>query len=231
MPSNVTTLHPETGSGYQMENGRRASAERVTLIALAALAEGQTIGSVVEVGAKGVARLTLETTVKSGTSPTLDVAVETSPDGLTAWRKIAAFDQQSDVGLAMSAVTSSGTTPPAVTLTGTPNRYINLKVLCTTLGARGTSAIKYSLDGGETYSAPALTAATQELFDPVTGETTGVTLAMANAAAAVDNVWTAKTAGYERKQFAGLDRFMRAAIVVGGSSTPIMTASLTGELV
>ncbi len=232
MPRNVTTKPFEnSATGYKTESGKFVHAPAIALLVLAALAAGQTIGPVVECGGSSCARLTLEVTAKSGTNPTLDVYVETSPDGLTSWRSLADFDQKTDVSLAMGAVTEAGTTPPDITLTGTPNRYINLKVLCTLLGARGTSKIKYSLDGGKTYSAEQLTAATIEMLDPVTGETTGVTLNVENAAAAVDNVWTAKTAGYERKQFVGLDRYMRCVAVVGGSATPIVTASVTGELV
>jgi hypothetical protein len=91
----------------------------------------------------------------------------------------------------LSAVTSSGTSPPVVTLTGTPNRYINFKMVCTVLGARGTSFIKYSINGGNTYSTAEVTAATILMLDPLTGESTGVTINIAAGAAAVDNVWTA----------------------------------------
>jgi hypothetical protein len=97
---------------------------------------------------------------------------------------------------ALSGVTSSGTTPPAVTIsTNTPNRKINLRIICTTLGARGTSKIKWSFDGGVTYSDATLTAATVDLTEYragyTAGESTGLTISMANAAAAVDNVWVA----------------------------------------
>lgn len=222
----------KAGTGYPKRDGRYADTEAIILLGSQAFGAGQTIGPVFEVGSRGVARLALEVTAKSGTSPTLDVAVETSPDGLTAWRKVGtAFDQKTDVGLAMGAVSESGTTPPDITLTGTPNRYIDLKVVCTKLGNRGTSEIKYSLDGGETYSDAVVTAATVEMVDPVTGDSTGVTLNMEDAAAALNNVWTAKTAGYERKTLAGLDRFVRAVANVGGSDTPTVTASVSGELV
>lgn len=231
MPSSVTTKRPQTGTGYNTEAGEFVAARSIPLFPSQAFASGQTIGNVFEVGGAACARLSLAVSAKSGTNPTLDVTVETSEDGLAGWRSVAAFDQKTDVLLAMGAVTETGTTPPDITLTGTPNRYINLKVLCTTLGARGTSQIKYSLDGGVTYSTPALTAATMLMSDPVTGESTGVTLNMENAAAAVDNVWTAKTAGYERKQFTGLDRFVRAVASVGGSGGPTVTASVSGELV
>ncbi len=231
MPSPVTTIKAASRGGYTTENGLFVDASAVTPLPSTAFAEGQTIGSVFECGGATCARLAVAVSAVSGTSPTLDVYVETSPDGLTSWRSVADFDQKSDVLLAMGAVTSAGTTPPTITLTGTPNRYINLKVICTTLGARGTAVIKYSLDGGKTYSAAVTTAATMLMSDPVTGLTTGVTLAYASATAATDNVWTAKTQGFEAKSFAPLDRYMRCVAQVGGSNTPIVTASVTGALV
>jgi hypothetical protein len=231
MPTSVTTIQFAERGGYNAENGQFVSAPPTTPLQSTAFAEGQTIGSVVECGGATCARLQVSVSAVSGTNPTLDVYVETSPDGLTSWRSVADFDQKSAAGLAMTAVSSAGTTPPTITLTGTANRYINLKVICTVLGARGTAEIKYSLDGGKTYSASTVTAATMLMSDPVTGESTGVTLNYASATAAVDNVWTAKTAGFERKTFGPLDRFLRCVAVVGGSATPIVTASVTGEFV
>ncbi|MEN6535493.1 MAG: phage major capsid protein [Bryobacteraceae bacterium] len=124
----------------------------------------------------------------------------TSEDGLVtriAGRRIIQSDKCPLTGSTMSAVTAAGTTPPTVTLTGTPTGPWNLKVVCTTLGARGTSYIKFSTDGGSTYSTPVVTAATVTLTDTAVDSTvgnngaTGLTLAMADTAAAVDNVWTA----------------------------------------
>jgi hypothetical protein len=65
------------------------------------------------------------------------------------------------------------------------------------LGNRGTSYIKFSTDGGSTYSTPMITAASMPLIDTAVDScvgnngATGLTLAMADTAAAVDNVWTA----------------------------------------
>lgn len=89
-------------------------------------------------------------------------------------------------------VSSSGTTPPAVTLTGTPNRLINFRMECTTLGARGTAIVRTSINGGVTWKSSITTAATFTLVDPDDDDaSTGVTVNYANASAAVDNVWTA----------------------------------------
>ena len=109
--------------------------------------------------------------------------------------KIAMSDRLAFESGTLSAVTSAGTTPPVITLTGTPLRALNIKVLCTVLGARGTSYIKYSIDGGLNYSTAEVTAATILMLDPLDGLTsTGVTLNIAAGTAAVDNVWTAATA-------------------------------------
>lgn len=134
-------------------------------------------------------------------------------------------------GLVMSAVTSAGTTPPAITISGTQLLPVPaLRVECTTLGARATAVIRYSCDGGVTWVSDVATAATIAVIDPA-GNDTGLVLNYANAAAAVDNVWTAVQAGYERKSFAGLDKFFRCVMLVGGSGTPTVTAGVSGELV
>ena len=228
---------PRIGDGYQRSDGVFVHAPSLILLPSAAYALGQTIGETFEVGDRRTVALTLETTAKSGTNPTLDVTLQTSFDGIN-WRSVPAvepaatpvssFKQQTDVGFAMSAVTAAGTTPPTITLTGTPVKPINLRVKCTTLGARATAVISYSIDGGGTWVDNVLTAATIVVLDNA-GVSTGVTLNYANATAAVDNVWTAYSAGYERRVFAGLSRFCRAVARVGGTSTPIMTASCAGE--
>lgn len=94
-------------------------------------------------------------------------------------------------------VSPAGTTPPTVTITGTATRYLlGLKVECTLLGNRGTSKIRYSTDNGATWISDVTTAATIALNDSRESQLrkkvvpTGLTLAMADTAAAVDNVWT-----------------------------------------
>lgn len=212
------------GTGYQMEDGRFADVEACTVLGSQAMGAGQTIGAAFEMGGRSTLRLRLDVSAKSGTNPTLDVTLQTSSDKIV-WRTLGTFDQKSDVGLAMGAVSSSGTTPPAITLSGTATKYVNLRIECTTLGARGVAVIRYSLDGGVTWTENVTTAATITLGD------SGLTANYANATAAVDNVWTAKTAGHERKSFGGCGRYVRAVSTVGGSNTPVMTAAITGEAV
>jgi hypothetical protein len=62
---------------------------------------------------------------------------------------------------ALSAVTSAGTSPPVVTVSGTPMDWLYFKLKITLNGARGTATFQYSLDGGTTYNGTdILTAAT-----------------------------------------------------------------------
>lgn len=231
----MTTLIHVTPATYARRDGRAANASLVALLPLQVLAEGITTGNVVEVGDYHTLRLAAETTAHSGSSPTLDATVQTSDDAVTDWKTVAAFAQQTDVGLAMSAVAETGTTPPDVTLSGTPLIPMDLRIECTTLGNRGTSKIRYSVDGGVTFVESDVTTGATKLLKYLDASgalvTTGVTMSMENAAAAVNNVWTAKTAGFERKSFGPLGRFVRVVGKVGGTGTPTVTAKVTGELV
>lgn len=53
---------------------------------------------------------------------------------------------------AMGSVTATGG-GPAVTLSGTPNSYIDLKIKIVTNGSEATAKFQFSTDGGSTYSA------------------------------------------------------------------------------
>lgn len=90
----------------------------------------------------------------------------------------------------LSAVTSAGTAPPVVTLTGaTPLKFIDLVVEITTGGARGVAVFRYSLDGGDTWAESAVTTAATYLMP-----NTGVTLNFATGTDYTnDNVYTAST--------------------------------------
>lgn len=96
-----------------------------------------------------------------------------------------------------TAVTAVGTAPPAVTLTGTPSRFIDLVVEITTGGARGVAVFRYSLDGGDTWAEQGITTLATYLMPG-----TGVTLNFATGTDYTnDNVYTASTCvpfdGYE----------------------------------
>ncbi len=223
-----TPLKLSEGDGYATRSGLFVNAPKITLLPLQTLSAGITLGPVVELGARRTLALTCQVTAKSGTSPTLDATVQTSPDGANNWKAVSTFVQKTDVGLLMGAVTPTGTSPPTVTLTGTQLQEVDFRMECTTLGARGTAVLRYSIDGGKSYVSGVVSAATISVID-ANGTDTGLVINYANATAAVDNVWTAKTIGYERKVFTGLDRFARVAALIGGSATPTMGASIVGE--
>lgn len=108
-------------------------------------------------------------------------------------------DRVAVTGSTMGAVTSSGTTPPVATLAGTPLGAWNLQIDCTLSHASDTT-IKFSTDGGNTWSAaiaakddsvavPLIDTATDSLVG-VNGAT-GVTVAFAAGTFNADNLWTA----------------------------------------
>ena len=83
--------------GYSTKSGRWANTVDLMLAASAArTANGN--GNVAEPGDRGVARLTLNITAASGTSPTLNVTVQTSHDGVT-WRSAGSFTQATGVSV------------------------------------------------------------------------------------------------------------------------------------
>lgn len=99
---------------------------------------------------------------------------------------------------AMTAVVATGTTPPAITLTGTPLVDIDLRIECMKTGTLTNSKIRWSINGGATWvqdgavNAYVATAATIPLTD-TRGNLTGVTINIAAGTGALDNVWTATT--------------------------------------
>lgn len=110
---------------------------------------------------------------------------------------------QPDITMASVTPTATGTTPPTITFTDTANREdgtgpvrpIDLWIKCTLLGALGVWKLQYSIDGGQTYSADVLSAATVALTDPLdpAGGLLGLTLNIAAGNAAVNNLWKAKS--------------------------------------
>lgn len=185
--------------GYKMQNGRWAETRDAVVEASTVFAAGQTVGAACELGDAACARLALDVQAISGTNPTLDLDVLTSMDGVKGWRYVASFTQATSTARAMPTPTAAGATPPTLTITGKPTRDVSLKVVCTKAGARGTSEVKISIDGGVTYGASVVTAASaMAVTDPYDGSATGLTLGFADAASALDNVYTS-VSGYQMK--------------------------------
>lgn len=91
----------------------------------------------------------------------------------------------------VTSVTSTGTSPPVVTITGTPYDRADLRVEILTAGARGTATFRYCIDynsdkASGTWSAEIVTAATYAITE------LGITLGFATGTNyAVDNRYVA----------------------------------------
>jgi hypothetical protein len=103
----------------------------------------------------------------------------------------------------MGAVTSTGTNPPVMSITGVPlDAFKRLVVECQVGGAHETATIRFSTDGGVTWSANLTTAGVGEALaltdtanDSLVGVNgaTGLSVAFAAGAFNADNVWSAYT--------------------------------------
>lgn len=102
-------------------------------------------------------------------------------------------------GSTMGTVSSSGTSPPVATLAGEPLGPWNLVIDCVLGGAHATATIRFSTDGGNTWSATLTTlgvgvalALTDTATDSLVGVNgrTGVTVAFAAGTFNADNQWT-----------------------------------------
>lgn len=103
-------------------------------------------------------------------------------------------------GSAMGTVTPAGTSPPTVTLSGTPNGNHALRIQIITPGTLGTATFRFSTDNGNNWSATMTTAASVPLTDPANDSivgvngATGITAAFAAGTYSADNVYTASAA-------------------------------------
>ncbi len=90
-----------------------------------------------------------------------------------------------------SAMTATGTTPPAVTVTGSSNLGINqLRIDIVAGGALGAATVRYSFDGGSTWSNTISTAATIALLiDNDSSRPTGLTANFAAGTYNADNLY------------------------------------------
>lgn len=106
--------------GYQMGNGQWADTVDCTLLQSATKTATFNTDAI-ELGDCASARLDLAVTAASGTLPTLDVEIQTSPDGST-WTAVASFTQKTTTGsqhklfapldrYVRAACTIGGTTP------------------------------------------------------------------------------------------------------------------------
>lgn len=110
--------------GYEMANRRYAKTRAVTVAAAGTVttATGAVTGTTVELGDQAQARLTLAVTAVSGTTPSVTLTLETSPDS-TTWTAVASFAAATAVStqyrvftgidrfVRLNATAVSGTTP------------------------------------------------------------------------------------------------------------------------
>jgi hypothetical protein len=68
-------------------------------------------------------------------------------------------DRMPLTGSTMPTATAGGTTPPALTIGGSPTGPWSLRIVPVVAGAVGTGSVKFSVDGGNTYSDPFVPAA------------------------------------------------------------------------
>jgi hypothetical protein len=103
-------------------------------------------------------------------------------------------------GSTMGAVTSAGTSPPVLTITGTPNGPWKLLIDCIT-GDGTTNNFKFSTDGGNTFSNTLVAlddgvpvALTDTAADSLVGMNgkTGLSVAFASGTFNADNTWKAQ---------------------------------------
>jgi hypothetical protein len=104
--------------------------------------------------------------------------------------------------LSMGAVASFGSSPPAITFTGTitpsaPPQYtsvVDFRMECTTPGARGVAVVRMSTDAGKSWTTGISTAPTMPVLRSFDGATpTGFSISYPAAIASADNVWTARS--------------------------------------
>jgi hypothetical protein len=101
-------------------------------------------------------------------------------------------------GSTMGTVAPTGSTPPVLTITGTPRGPYNLVIDCLLGGAHQTATIRFSVDGGATWSATLVTAAAaaplplvDTAVDSLIGDNgqTGLSVAFAAGTFNADNEW------------------------------------------
>lgn len=87
----------------------------------------------------------------------------------------------------MASVTATGTSPPTVTLSGTPASTVQkILIEITTGGARGTAIFKWSSNDGTSYTTGVFTGASVSLGS------TGITAAFATGTYSTDNVYSSR---------------------------------------
>lgn len=85
----------KSGTGYQLPDGTYSNVSEVTFGGVSGSQAATIATDVIDVGARGCARLTLNVT--TATAGSLDVTVQTRKDESDSWRTVAAFAQKTTV--------------------------------------------------------------------------------------------------------------------------------------
>ena len=88
---------PTIRKDYVRQDGRAAEVYDAPLFGLVARTT-TTVSDTYEAGDMDTFAMTLTVSAASGTSPTLDVILETSPDGVTGWQRFGTFAQMTATG-------------------------------------------------------------------------------------------------------------------------------------
>ncbi|MDO9016562.1 MAG: hypothetical protein Q8S73_26505 [Deltaproteobacteria bacterium] len=121
----------------------------------------------------------------------LPVVSRNDETGLIVFESVGSV-YSSDLMPVTYTVVSAGTTPPVLTITGSPRgMYDQIRVEITTLGARGTAQARFSTDGGNTWVLSAqVIPASDGIVD--LSDTIGLVFTFAAGTYAVDNVYTSR---------------------------------------
>lgn len=120
----------------------------------------------------------------------------------------------------LSAVTSTGTTPPVVTVAGYPTGNYTVHVDMDLGGARGTATFRWSIDGGLTWvAAGVVTAATVALGS------TGITVAFPTGTYNADNLYVFTAKEIPVKKYVTPERVVTE--FTGGGGVELVSAILT----
>lgn len=132
--------------------------------------------------------------------PLLVTSMNTSDPDRFAGVPLVVSDKAPLTGSTMGTVASTGTSPPVLTLAGTPTGAWDLVIDCVVGGAHATATYRFSTDGGNTWSATLVTPAVatpvalaDTAIDSLVGNNgaTGLTVEWAAGTFNADNQWTA----------------------------------------
>ena len=160
--------------GYTKRNGQFAATADVVLIPPGTVAVANGHGPALELGDQRVLRLSRVVTEAEGISPTLDVTIETSPDGTDdSWYEAGEFSQATEPGSerkvfacdrfvrasyeiggtdaeSTGSVTKDGDGPD-VTIDGASEADFHAEIEIQQGGVRGTATFRWSQDGGDSW--------------------------------------------------------------------------------